>query len=44
MIGAMPQSLSKVILHILFSTKKRELWLDSNVRPRMHAYLETILP
>ena len=42
MIGAMPQSLSKVILHILFSTKKRELWLDSNVRPRMHAYLETI--
>jgi REP element-mobilizing transposase RayT len=42
MIGAMPQSLSKVILHIIFSTKNREACLDSNVRPRMHAYLATI--
>ena len=41
-IGAMPQSLSKVILHVIFSTKNREAWLDSNVRPRMHAYLATI--
>ncbi len=39
---AMPQSLSKVILHVIFSTKNREPWLDSNVRPRMHAYLATI--
>jgi REP element-mobilizing transposase RayT len=38
----MPQSLSKVILHIIFSTKNREAWLDSNVRPRLHAYLATI--
>jgi putative transposase len=38
----MPQSLSKVILHIVFSTKNREPWLDSKVRPRMHAYLATI--
>jgi putative transposase len=38
----MPQSLSKVIIHIIFSTKDRELWLDSDVRPRMHAYLATI--
>ncbi len=38
----MPQSLSKVILHIVFSTKNREPWLDSHVRPRMHAYLATI--
>ena len=42
MIDAMPQSLSRVILHIIFSTKDREPWLDSNVRPRMHAYLATI--
>ncbi len=42
MIGAMPQSLSKVILHIIFSTKNREPRLDSYVRPRMHAYLATI--
>jgi putative transposase len=38
----MPQSLSKVILHIIFSTKDREPWLESNVRPRMHGYLATI--
>jgi len=38
----MPQSLSKVILHIIFSTKNREPWLDSNVRPCMYAYLATI--
>ena len=38
----MPQSLSKVIIHIIFSTKDREPWLDADVRPRMHAYLATI--
>lgn len=38
----MPQSLSKVILHIIFSTKNREPWLDSEVRSCMHAYLATI--
>jgi hypothetical protein len=41
-IDAVPQSLSKVILHIIFSTKNREPWLDFNVRPRMHAYLATV--
>ncbi len=38
----MPQSLSKVILHIIFSTKDREPWLDSKLRTRMHGYLATI--
>ncbi len=38
----MPQSLSKVIIHIVFSTKNREPWLDRDVRPRMHVYLATI--
>jgi REP element-mobilizing transposase RayT len=38
----MPQSLSKVILHITFSTKNREPWLESHVRPRVLAYLATI--
>jgi putative transposase len=38
----MPQSLSKVIIHIIFSTKDRESWLDADVRPRMHAYVATI--
>jgi putative transposase len=38
----MPQSLSKVILHIIFGTKDRQPWLDTDVRPRMHAYLATV--
>ena len=38
----MAQSLSKVIVHIIFSTKDREPWLGSDVRPRMHAYLATV--
>lgn len=38
----MSQSLSNVILHIIFSTKDREPWLDRAVRPRMHAYLATV--
>src|SRR5256886_2172870 len=41
-IDTMPQSVSKVILHIIFSTKNREPWLDSSVRPRVHAYLATV--
>ena len=40
--GAVPQSLSNVFLHIIFSTKDREPWLDSEMRPRTHAYLATI--
>jgi len=38
----MPQSLSQVILHIVFSTKERRPWLDPAIRPRMHAYLATL--
>ena len=38
----MPQSLSQVILHVVFSTKDRRPWLDQTVRPRMHAYLATV--
>src|SRR5438552_14586173 len=38
----MPQSLSKVILHIIFSTKNREPRLDVEMRPRIHAYLATL--
>jgi putative transposase len=38
----MPQSLSSVIIHIIFSTKRRETWIDRDLRPRLHAYLATI--
>ena len=38
----MPQSLSQVILHIVFSTKERRPWLDAEIRSRIHAYLATV--
>ena len=38
----MPQSLSQVILHVVFSTKDRRPWLDAAIRLRMHAYLATL--
>lgn len=38
----MPQSLSQVILHVVFSTKERRPWLDARIRPRLHAYLATM--
>ena len=38
----MSQSLSQVLLHIVFSTKERRPWLDPQVRPRLHAYLATV--
>jgi hypothetical protein len=39
-IAVMPQSLARVVLHVVFSTKHRNpfLW-DSDVRTRMHAIL-----
>ena len=40
--ASMSQSLSKVIIHVIFSTKDRYPWLDVNVRSRMHGYLATI--
>jgi putative transposase len=39
----MPQSLSQVILHVVFSTKDRRPWLDTGISERMHAYLATIV-
>src|ERR1051326_2551093 len=38
----MPQSLSQVIVHIVFSTKDRQEWLDVAISPRIHAYLATV--
>jgi REP element-mobilizing transposase RayT len=39
---AMPQSLSMVIVHIIFSTKDRFAFLDQATRPHLHAYLATV--
>ena len=38
----MPQSLSLVIIHLIFSTKDRQPWLDDSTRPKLHAYLATV--
>jgi REP element-mobilizing transposase RayT len=38
----MPQSLSLVIVHVIFSTKDRSLLLDAKIRPKPHAYLATV--
>jgi REP element-mobilizing transposase RayT len=38
----MPQSLSLVIIHVIFSTKDRRALLDTDIRPKLHAYLATV--
>jgi REP element-mobilizing transposase RayT len=38
----MPQSLSYLLTHIVFSTKDRASVLDATVRPVLHAYLATV--
>lgn len=35
----MPQSLSKILLHLVFSTKNREPWIATEIQPRLHGYL-----
>ena len=39
----MPQSLSKVLVHLIFSTKHREPLIGPDIRPRLHAYIVGIL-
>ena len=38
----MPQSLSSLLIHVIFSTKDREPLLIDTVRPHLHAYLATV--
>jgi REP element-mobilizing transposase RayT len=38
----MPQSLSFILIHVIFSTKGRVPILDSSVRPALYAYLATV--
>ncbi|MBK7003145.1 MAG: IS200/IS605 family transposase [Rhodoferax sp.] len=38
----MPQSLSYLLTHIVFSTKNRAPVLDTTVRPTLYAYLATV--
>jgi len=39
----MPLSLTKMYAHLIFSTKNRAAFLDADVRPRVHAYLATVI-
>lgn len=39
----MAQSLSKIYVHLIFSTKGREQTLPDEIRPELHAYLAGIL-
>ena len=39
----MPQSLSKALVHLIFSTKHREPFIRPEIRPRLHAYIVGIL-
>ncbi len=38
----MPQSLSCLLVHIIFSTKDRKTWLHDTIRPELHAYMATV--
>jgi REP element-mobilizing transposase RayT len=38
----MPQSLAKIIVHVIFSTKDRTACLAPSLRPALHAYLATV--
>ena len=38
----MPQSLSLVVVHVIFSTKDRLPRFDEQLRPHLHAYLATV--
>ena len=39
----MPQSLANILVHIVFSTKNREAWLDDDIRDELHAYIGGIV-
>ena len=35
----MAQSLAKIVLHLVYSTKNRETWIEDSFRSGLHAYL-----
>lgn len=39
----MPQSLSQVTVHVVFSTYQRTPWISEEMQPRLFAYLATVL-
>ncbi len=39
----MPQSLARIVIHVVFATKHRARVLTAAVRPALHAYLATVV-
>ncbi len=39
----MPQSLTRLYAHLVFSTKDRRPFLDDRIRSRVHGYLATVI-
>ncbi len=39
----MPQSLASILVHLVFSTKNREPWLEDSVRDELHAYIGGVI-
>jgi putative transposase len=39
----MSQSLSNIILHVIFSTKSRHPWIKNELRPTTHAYIAGVV-
>jgi REP element-mobilizing transposase RayT len=39
----MPQSLTKLYAHLVFSTRNRHPFLDAEIRDRVHGYLATVI-
>ena len=40
----MPQSLSRILVHLIFSTKNRSPFLLKPIRPELHKYMAGIHP
>jgi putative transposase len=38
----MPQSLSSILVHLVFSTKNREPYITAEIEPELHAYLAAV--
>lgn len=39
----MPQSLARLHIHLVFSTKNRERFITDSIQPALHAYMATVL-
>ena len=38
----MPQSLSSILIHLVFSTKNRESYITAEIEPELHAYIAAV--